>query len=249
MIIKEIKTAAATYEEKCLALLRSKDVEHLTYEEAKTIAEEKLEIKGHSCFFVDLGAPFGYSVLVFKDGNHIYYADDFELYHSHFIKEYGRSGLRDYYIKRLNRKLFTEKELLDPVVSYDEYQRKDHFLRNYWIMRYDHASIFAIHEKEQKEEEIEKYPYFCQTCFCRVNDPEISKKAAAYAEHLEAEKAKLEKDKGSFRKMIAAELADHEAFITCEYTEALEALGMKYEDLADWQKKVVDDELRKQIFR
>ena len=42
------------------------DIENLTYDNAKELAIETLNIKGHDCFLVDFGGYFGYSILVYK---------------------------------------------------------------------------------------------------------------------------------------------------------------------------------------
>ncbi len=47
--------------------------------------------------------------------------------------------------------------------------------------------------------------------------------------------------------MVSSELANHEAGYTCDYTEALDALGMKFEELTEEQKIIVKEELKKQI--
>ena len=52
---------------------------------------------------------------------------------------------------------------------------------------------------------------------------------------------------GFIKEMFLYELANHEACITCDYTEALNALGMEYGRLTDEQRKIVKEELKKQI--
>ena len=94
-------------------------IEPITYSHAAEMAIEKMSIKAHDCFFVDLGGNFGYSVLVFKNAMHIHYANDYELHHSLIVEEKGREGLRKYYIESLNNKLFTDAELMESVSSYD----------------------------------------------------------------------------------------------------------------------------------
>lgn len=110
-----------------------------------------MEIKEHKCFFVDFGGCFSYSILVFKDKKHIHYADDFELHHHYIVKKSGKEALKKWYIESLNKKLYTKKELLESIKTYDEYKQKDYFLRNYYIMRYDHISIFGIGEEAKKD--------------------------------------------------------------------------------------------------
>ena len=47
--------------------------------------------------------------------------------------------------------------------------------------------------------------------------------------------------------MISRELANHEACITCDYTDALDALGFRFEELTEAQQKIVKKELNRQI--
>ena len=99
-----------------------REIEKLTFAQAKSIAIETVKIKEHDCFFVELGEHFGYSVLVFKNGRHIYHANDYELLHSFTVEKNGKEGIWQYYIKSLNKKLFTDSELLEPIGSYEEYK-------------------------------------------------------------------------------------------------------------------------------
>ena len=57
-------------------------IEALSEHEAQTMALDTEAIKAHSVYFVDFGGYFGYSCLVFRNGHHIYYANDYELHHS-----------------------------------------------------------------------------------------------------------------------------------------------------------------------
>lgn len=225
------------------------NIESLTYEEAKALAVETMRIKDHDCIFAELGESFGYSVLVFKDGMYIYYANDYELHHNWLVKEKGKEALRDFYIKEMQNKLYTDEELLQDIKSYDEYDKKQHFLKNYWIMKYDYLSAFAIgRENQEKVEKGKKsYPFFNPISFCYVKDKNIIEIQTKYLKHIEREFKKLKSSNDTFREMIRYELANHEACITCDYTEALNALGMEYGRLTDEQRKIVKEELKKQI--
>jgi len=112
------------------------DIQNITYKEAQKNTLETIKIKDHDCFFVNFGDYFGYSVLVFRNGKHIYYANDYELHHKYKVKHEGKEALRQYYIDTMQNKLFTDAELSQSIISYDEYKRKDQFLRNYWIMQF-----------------------------------------------------------------------------------------------------------------
>lgn len=89
-----------------------REIERITFAEAQNMAIATTEIKEHDCFFVELGEHFGYSVLIFKNGRHIYHANDYELHNSHIVTKKGKEALKRYYIKSLSKKLFTNAELL-----------------------------------------------------------------------------------------------------------------------------------------
>ena len=221
----------------------------LTIEEARQLAIKTMEIKEHECIFVDFEGYFGYSVLVFKDGKHIHYADDFELHHGHIVKESSKEALKQWYIEALNRKLYTDAELMEEVKTYDEYEKKNYFLRNYYIMRYDYVSMFYIGEEQKREiEEAKKdFPFINPVSFCYVKDENIVKTQKEILKHLEKSFEELKKSDETFREMISKQLANHEACITCDYEDALDALGLRFEDLTEAQQKIVKEELKKQI--
>lgn len=224
-------------------------IENITYEEAQNIALETMKIKDHDCFFIDFVGAFGYSVLVFKNAMHIHYANDYELHHDYRVKEQGKEALREYYIKEMNKKLYTDAELLEDAKSYDEYKKKNYFLRNYWIMRYEHLSIFGIGEEAKKEFDNVKpnFPYYNPISFCYVADKNIVDNSIRISKHLENSYKALQENREEFRKMIAYELANHEACITCDYTDTLQDLGMRFEDLTVEKQNIVKEELGKQI--
>lgn len=221
----------------------------LTIEETRQMALETMEIKEHECIFVDFGGYFGYSVLVFKNEKHIHYADDFELHHSYIAKESGKEALKQWYIDTLNKKLYTDAELLEDIKTYDEYEKKNYFLRNYYIMRYDYVSIFGIGEEAQKafDEARKIYTIYNPVSFCYVKDENIIKTQSKILEHLEKAYDELKNNTETFREMVSRELANHEACITCDYNDALDALGMRFEDLTEEKQKIVKEELKKQI--
>lgn len=228
-----------------------KEIESLTLEEVKNNALEYMEIKEHDCFFVDFSGYFGYSILVFKNGKHIYHANDYELHHHWLMKEKGRDALREYYIREMNEKLFTDAEMMEEPSSYDEYEKKNHFLRNYYIMRYEHETIFFIGtdaERENRQKRIKKnYPYYNPVSFCYVSDPEIIDIQKKYLKILQNAYKHLQNNLEVFREMVRKELANHEACITCDYTDALNALGLTFEELTEEKQKIVREELKRQI--
>ena len=65
--------------------------------------------------------------------------------------------------------------------------------------------------------------------------------------HIQEEYEKLQENDNAFREMVSRELANHEACITCDYTEALSSLGITFDSLSVNRKKIVKEELRKQM--
>lgn len=121
-------------------------IEAMAESEAQEMALETMQIKGHNVYFVDFEGYFKYSALVFMDGMHIHYANDYELHHP----DKTREELRGRYIETMNHKLYTEDEIVGPVSDYDDYKAKDYFLRNYYGMRRKNVSIFYCGPKEAK---------------------------------------------------------------------------------------------------
>lgn len=225
--------------------MRIEQIENLTEETIKPFVLDRMKIKEHDCYFCHFGEYFGYSMAVFKNGKHIYYANDYQLHHT----EKDKKALKMLYIKIMNHKLFTDAELLEGCKNYDEYTKKNHFLRNYWIMRYDTLSIFGIGEEAEKRFEARRpeYPFFNRVCFCYVKDESIVHDAHMYLKSLEGEFKRLQEDDDTFRQMIRRELENYEACISMDYRDALDALGLKFSELSSTKQRIVQEELSRQI--
>lgn len=123
-----------------------RDIETLTETQAAEMAIETTTVKGHQVYFVDFGGYFGYSALVFADGRHIKYADDYELHHA----GKSRDELREFYLGSLSRKLFTADEM-ENVSDYRDKQAKEYYIRNYYGLRRDHVSLFFCGPDSERE--------------------------------------------------------------------------------------------------
>lgn len=123
-----------------------RDIEAMTEAQAAAMATEAATIKGHQVYFVDFGGYFGYSVLVFADGHHIKFADDYELHHA----GKSRDELREFYLDSLNKKLFTADEM-ETVTNYQDKQAKEYYIRNYYGLRRDHISMFFCGPDKERE--------------------------------------------------------------------------------------------------
>lgn len=89
--------------------------------------------------------------------------------------------------------------------------------------------------------------FFNNVSFCYVADKKVVEEANHILKNLEKGYEKLKKDEEEFRKMIAYELSNHEACVSGTATDALDALGLKFDDLTSEQKAIVKSELRRQI--
>ena len=116
-----------------------KDIERMSAADLASFAEEVETIKGHTVYYIDFGGAFGFSTCVCADGQHIYYANDYELHH----RGKSRGELRELYRRELSGKLFTDAEL-QTVKSYDDYTAKSYYIRNYYAMRRPYISAFFI---------------------------------------------------------------------------------------------------------
>lgn len=129
-----------------------REIESMTEELAFAYAEDVQEIKEHKVYFVDFDGYFGFSALVFKDGGHIYHANDYQLHHA------GKTvdELKQWYIDTLNNKLFTDAELVTPCKDYEERKRKEHYIHSYYGLRRPYISAFYISKSPAEDAEREQ---------------------------------------------------------------------------------------------
>nr|DAG22210.1 MAG TPA: hypothetical protein [Caudoviricetes sp.]DAG32340.1 MAG TPA: hypothetical protein [Caudoviricetes sp.] len=161
-----------------------KEIEAITQQQAAAMAESVQDIKGHQVYFVDFGGYFGFSALVYADGQPIIYANDYELHH----QGRARADLRALYVSTLSEKLFTVDELRGPVSDYDELRAKEYYIRNYYGMRRPHVSMWFAGPEAQREalrRKVEKMVF--SPVFCAYYDPkdaDFVKQGAALLEGL-----------------------------------------------------------------
>lgn len=130
------------------------EIEKITEQQAQKMAIQSEVIKEHNIYFVDLGEYFKYSALVFINGRHIHYADEYELHHPSANGD--RERLTETYRKALNNKLFTEDEITGDLSDYDEYRQKSYYLHNYYVMRVPYVSMFQIFHDDKEEKAFRK---------------------------------------------------------------------------------------------
>jgi len=161
--------------------VRINDIESMTEQDARQLATDTATVKEHDIYFVDFGGAFGFSCLVFKDGAHIFYANDYELHHRH--REKTRDELREMYIKSLNNKLFTDDEIAAPLKTYEEYTAKGYYLHNYYGMRHPYISIFGIFNTQEQRDAFDK-----KTAGMIFNPVSLGYYAPEYAEFINHQK-------------------------------------------------------------
>lgn len=121
------------------------NIEAITEETAALIADDFVRINCHTVYFIDFPGYFGYSALVFANGRHIHYANNYKIHHPNK----STAELHTIYINTLRHTLFTDVQLVAPLDTYDDYKAREYYLHNYYGMRYDHVSAFYIGDKNK----------------------------------------------------------------------------------------------------
>ena len=219
-------------------------VENLTEEETKENAEEQIIIKGYNCYFINLPPYYNYSVLVYKNGHYI--TQDLELHHP--TKEGNKEELKKLYIESLTQKLFTPEEIDTPIMTHQEEQLKEYFVRNYYQNQYDNLSLFYIGEKQGKELQRkineEGYKYGARALFTAFKSEEERNDVINVLNTFLKRQKEYKKRDGInyFREHIRHELFNHEYGYTMDATDALNALGLEYATLTKREKAVLKAE-------
>ena len=122
------------------------EIEAITEIDAKELEPITFDINDHKIYMVDFKGYFGFSALVFRNGKHLYYANDYELHH----KDKTHEELIKWYLESLERKLFSDEMIPAAVADYQEAERKEYYLRNYYPqMCEDKISAFRICTNEE----------------------------------------------------------------------------------------------------
>lgn len=223
-----------------------KDIEQTSEQEAR---ENALIIKenfkdDYNLYLVDFGGYFGLSVLVYADSQRIW--SDYALHHSNRAKN---GTLPEYFIYEAEEVIYSDYELSQPLKNYADYRRRNDFIRDYYCKRRKYISMFHIGEfpEEQKQQIKDVYKYSSNVSFAYYADEKFVEQLNQLLEQNERLYAEFMRDDDEdFRNAVRDELANHEACITCDYTEGLAALGLKFEDLPARRKLIVLEELDKQ---
>lgn len=183
------------------------DIENMSEELAFIYASEKTNIKGHDIYFVDFGGCFGYSALVFLNGKHIKYANDYQLHHRNKTIE----ELKKFYNESLNHKLF-EKCEFNIISGYDDYIAKKYYISNYYSLSKNGISMFFIgtdEEMKARQKEVKKM-YFSSISFCYYKEKEAVEELYEMMKALEKAKEEKEKDFEYLKNAFLKEMYNHE---------------------------------------
>lgn len=186
-----------------------KDIESMSAADLASFAEEVETIKGHTVYYIDFGGYFGFSACVTADGQHIKYANDYELHH----KGKSRDELRELYRRELSGKLFTESEL-STVSSHEDAQRKRYFLMNYYGERRPHVSMWFAGPEAQRQalrrkvENMVFSPVFC--AYYDPKDADFVKQGAALLEGLSHANEANRENAGFWESAFLYEMFNHE---------------------------------------
>lgn len=186
------------------------EIEALTEDEARAISLETVSIKGHTVYMVDFSGYFKYSALVFADGRHIHYANDYELHHPDRTREW----LRSWYISTLNYTLWTDDEIMGPLHSYAEYQRKLRYVMSLFPQRRDYISQWfygSDAERQTRQEKIKTMIYSpIAMAYFLPEDRDFVSRIASLYNHLSAVKNTMESNADYLKSAILAEMYNHE---------------------------------------
>lgn len=222
------------------------DIEQTTEQEAREnawIIKENFK-DGYNLYLVDFGGYFGLSALVYADGRRVW--SDYALHHRTRAED---GTLPEYFINEANGVIYSAGELEQPIKNYNDYRTRDSFIRNIYSRRRDYISAFFIGKRpaEQEQQIKDIYKFASWVSFAYYADKDFTVQLARLSAQNEKLYSEFLRDDEAFRDAIRWELANHEARISGDYREALEALGMKFEELTEQRQKIVLNELKKQI--
>lgn len=188
------------------------EIENISETEAAAVAIDRETVKGYNVYYIDLGGAFGFSYVVFADGQQIKYANDYELHHPGKTRE----ELREYYGRAIRAKLFTAEEIKSPLKTYSEYQAKIRYLRDLYGLRREYVSIFCINPTEAQQKEFEretKEKIYNPVCFAYMSDADFVKHHVELLMALEKQFADTVNNYEYQKNAFIYELGNHEYHI------------------------------------
>lgn len=215
-----------------------KDIEALTESEVKEMDHELYNINDHQVYFVDFEGYFGFSALVFRNGSHLYYANDYELHH----KTMSRPELVKWYLETMELKLYSDEMIAAPVNDYIDGERKDDYLRNYYPqMCVDKISAFNIFHNDAEQELFRQETadmIYNQIGFFFTRDKAFSDRLNELYRIAQESKKESEDNYNYWFEAFKYEMFNHEYAISWEPdTSTLSAFGLPYQVGYEYESK------------
>lgn len=224
---------------KTITINKYEELENITEEQAKATTFKTIKIKDFEGYFIHTQGYYGIVFLIYKN-NRLVYIDE-QLHYNH-IK--SNKELFTTMIKKANRELFTNKELMEDITDYTDYTQKINFLNNYFQKTCESVSIYdSITEEQEKSWYLAPFISFCY--YKNITDYE---KLKTMYEHLKTQhKQRLVTNSKYFRDAISYELYNHEVIYGGyeQYCNALDTLGLNTKTLTQQQNKIVNEEYNK----
>ena len=216
------------------------DIENLKEEDVMLNARCGINYKGYRIYFIDLKGYFGYSMLVYKNGRHIHYANDYELHHSYMKK---KSDLYKWYRQIIPYRLFEDKDL-EEVKDYTDFENKREWLQNRRPQEYYYISAFVIKGSKDEvdlEERVKKENLiYDPTHFSYVKDIKIVEENIKLRNKLQTAYGDMLNDIKKLKSAILYEMYNHEYAINWEGDYEVMSIffkNVKYDDLENAKSK------------
>lgn len=198
------------------------EIETITEEIAMAMAETHEKVNDHDVYFIDFGGYFGYSALVFRNGHHIYHANEYELHLRHM--NMNRAEIHSYMKSQLNKKLYTNEQLIAPLTDYHDYKRRMYYIRNYYDMQFNYVSAFSIvsesKEAEEKKHMIKEKLYFSTISYSYVEHKSIIAAIQHLYDYVETRRIGKANDFDYWKSAFEYEFANYECIYGGDYMTA-----------------------------
>ena len=118
-----------------------------------------------------------------------------------------------FYGDKINKILFTEEEIVEPIKDYNEYKNKEYFLHNYYGMQVDSVPIFCCNPTEEQKREFErktKKMVYNPVAFAYMSDADFVEHHVKLLLALEKAKDNMSSNYEYLKKAYLHEMYNHE---------------------------------------
>lgn len=212
--------------------MKTKDIVDFTERQALVHCCTNFVHKGFNCYMIETDE--GTQLLIYGNERLVKYLQE-----RNFPKFNNMEDLKRQYEMWCNNHIFTLDECM-ACKDYDDYQRKNEYLRDLYPLWWDSVSLFF------DEYDLEEYPYFSTVCYYFFKDKEIVESLDyVYNKLKECWKELFDRDDEMFKQALREEMFNYETSYTCDYSEALDELGIREDELSVSRKAILHDEFNK----